>query len=243
MPPKKSAPAAAPVAAPTAAPAAAAAPAPAPAPAAAAAGDDAPAATPSAGTGVVLPDAFMAQMMAMMQNMQNMQLKIDTLEAQKVAGASSGVNTPDQPGTPRELELQDELKKEREKNRKAEAELKAKLVESIFCGCSKGNYVCGRPPCKCYVGGKTCTARCGCRAHPAVCCNDATHGVKARKKRQEEAAMEVEDDEAILAKAAAIQARKAAKSVTQHNTTTRRALFLYVRLSYFLFSMLLVVLL
>ena len=164
----------------------------------------------------------------MMQMMQQMQLTINTLAANKAApAAASGTNTPDQPSTPREKELQAELQAQKEKHEKERAELKATLSAAIFCGCSKGNNVCGRGPCKCFTNGKTCTIRCGCRAVSSVCCNDATAGVAARKKRQADAAMEEDDEEALLAKLAALKVKKAAKSVHirthLHGIAIRRA--------------------
>jgi hypothetical protein len=175
-------------------------------------------------TVVINPSAAPTQLSVaqMMQMMQQMQLTINTLAASKAApAAASGTNTPDQPGTPREKELQAELQAQKEKHEQERAELKASLTAAIFCGCSKGNNVCGRGPCKCFTGGKTCTIRCGCRAVSSVCCNDATPGVTARKKRQEIAAMEDDDEEALIAKLAAIKVKKAAKSVQSLHTFVR----------------------
>jgi len=195
----------------------------------------APAPSPASSSGA--PD-MMARMMAMMEGLA---LQVNTLKAEKaVAAPANGSDSPAQPSTPREMELQAKMEemtlkqaeemavarahveaaqkqaaaiqKQQEEERAA---AKAALVASIFCGCSKGTNICGKGPCKCFTGGKGCTARCGCRAVSSICCNDATAGVSARKKRQELAATPP-SKAMLLAQLAAMEAEeKAIQSVTR----------------------------
>lgn len=59
--------------------------------------------------------------------------------------------------------------------------VKAELVKKIFCSCTVGG-CCAAGACNCTKNGaKSCTSRCGCRGDSAICNNDATPGVLAKK--------------------------------------------------------------
>ena len=197
------------------------------------------------------PD-MMARLYAMVEGLS---LQVNTLKAEKAAAPVNEPGSPAQPGTPRELELQANMAELKQKQaeelatarahveaaqkraaaiEKEQAEeraaAKAALIANIFCGCSKGTNVCGKGPCKCFTSGKGCTARCtGCHAFPAICCNDATTGVSARKKRQEDAVSPPSKAQ-LLAQLAAMEAEeKAIQSVNTRTALWRRCILLLFR--------------
>jgi hypothetical protein len=152
-----------------------------------------PASASSSSSSVSSELADMKQQMKMLMDMMKMQQTSATASSSSASASSapsSRCDSPAQPGTPRELELQEELRVMKIKQATELAEFKKQAAAAIFCSCSRGS-VCARGPCKCFTGSKQCTARCGCRADPIICNNNATPGVAARKARQEAAAIDL----------------------------------------------------
>lgn len=160
--------------------------------------------------------AQMQQMHQMMEMMKSMMMKQPNSSA--TSSSYSGSDTPEQPGTPRELELQAELSALKKKQADELAAAKKDLATRIFCSCTTGGCCTAGKPCNCTNSSKTggapkpCTARCGCRGISTICFNTATPGVQARLEKEKAmrnmAAVNIQDMSVEELEAMLIQKKK-----------------------------------